>query len=98
MKNNIETFQLARQIGGAPLEQVSLDTLVYDAINKRTVEQGYRRMDSDNYVLFLKSGFQPGPVWSRQWESQYRRYAEEHGTLLGSQSSREFDVFEMKKP
>ena len=95
---NIETLQLARQIGGASLQSAYLDTLVYDAINKRTLENGYERMARANYVLFLKARFPAGPDWSRQWAAQYRTYAEEHGTLLASQSLGEFDVFEMNKP
>jgi len=95
---NIETLQLARQIGGASLQPVYLDTLVYDAINKRTLEDGYERMAQANYVLFLKARFPAGPDWSRQWAAQYRTYAERHGSLLASQSLGEFDVFEMNKP
>lgn len=95
---NIETFQLARQIGGASLRPVYLDTLVYDAINKRTIEDGYQRMTAADYVLFLKPEVPAGPEWSRQWAALYRAYAEQHGVVLASQTSREFDVFAMKRP
>lgn len=95
---NIETFNLARQIGIASLEPVCFDTLVYDAVNKRTIEDGCRRMAAADYVLFLKAEFAAGPEFSRQWAARYRAYAEQHGLLLPSQTSRQFDVFAMKRP
>jgi hypothetical protein len=94
---NIEVLQLARQLGGDALRPLYLDTLVYDAINKRTLEDGYRRMAAANYVLFLKSAMVPGPDWTRTWAASYRTYAEKIGVLLASPSSREFEVFQIKR-
>jgi hypothetical protein len=94
---NINTFLLARQIGYATLQPVQLDTLVYDAIAKRTLEDGYRRISSADYVLFLKPEFDAGPTWSRQWESQYRSYVATRGTPV-SQISSPFEVFRLTKP
>jgi hypothetical protein len=95
---NIETFQLARQVGGPVLQPIRVDTLVYDAVNKGTVEDGCRRMAAADYTLFLRPEIPAGPSWTRQWASQYRACAERDGTLVDSQRFREFDVFKMKKP
>jgi hypothetical protein len=96
LESNIEVMQLARQIGGVRLQGVYLDTLVYDAINKRTVQDGYKRMSTADYVLFLRGGNTPGPPWSRQWANEYRAYAEQHGEAIASTAS-EFEVFRIKK-
>jgi hypothetical protein len=93
---NIETFQLARQIGGESLRPVAIDTLVYDAVNKRSLEDGLHRISSADYVLFLKPSFASGPQWSRTWASEYRAYAEKTGLPLPALVSSEFDVFAMK--
>jgi hypothetical protein len=95
--HNIEIFQLARQIGGADLRPISLDTLVYDAVNKLTVADGYRRISAADYVLFLKPQYAAGPAWSRQWEPQYRAYISGHTTQM-PQASAEFEVFKVEKP
>src|SRR5260370_789616 len=56
---NIDTFLLARQLGGDSLQPVDLDTLVYDAINKRSLEDGLRRIDAAAYVLFFPPHLAP---------------------------------------
>lgn len=94
--NNIEVLQLARQIGGRQLLPVYVDTLVYDAINKRSLNDGYTRMAAADYVLFLRPHLPPGPPWSRQWASEYRAYAEETGALIPFPECPDFDVFRMK--
>ncbi len=94
---NINTFQLARQIGYAMLQPVRLDTLVYDSIGKKTLEDGLRRISSSDYILFLKPEFTGGSAWSRQWEPQYRAYVAEHATPVAQVSS-VFEVFKVVKP
>jgi len=94
---NIDTFLLARRLGGDSLQPVGLDTLVYDAINKRSLEEGLRRIDSADYVLFLRSGHTPGADWQRVWAQDYRAHCERAGILLDSKISPDTDVFKISK-
>lgn len=93
---NINTFQLARQIGYAKLSPVQLDTLVYDAIAKKTPEDGFRRISGADYVLFVKPQFATGPAWSRQFETQYRSYVASSATPVPQLSS-VFEIFKVNK-
>ncbi len=92
---NVDTFQLARQIGGNTLRPVLLDTLVYDEVNKRSLEDGLRRIDKADYVLFLKPGNSPGPDWTMTRAKDYRTYCENVGKLMAGQISPDFDVFKI---
>jgi hypothetical protein len=94
---NINTFLLAQQLGGDSLRQADLDTLVYDAINKSTAEEGFRRIDAADYVLFLRPGLTAGPDWSRVYAQDYRTYCERVGTLLDAEISPDLDVFKIRK-
>lgn len=94
---NIETFLLAKQIRWDSSKNVVLDTLVYDAINKVRVEDGFRSIDAANFVLFLKPEVAPGPDWSRVYAADYRTYCEKVGILQNSNISTDFDVFEIGK-
>jgi len=94
---NIETLQLARQLGGNSLRPVSVGTLVYDAINKRSLDQGLRSIDAVEYVLFLKPGSPPVPDWSRVYARDYRAYCEKVGILMDANISPDVDVFKIRK-
>jgi hypothetical protein len=93
---NIDTFLLARQVRIDNLQRVALDTLVYDNVNNRTLDDGLKRVDAADYVLFLRPGFTPGADWQRVWAREYRVHSEEVGTLLDSQTSPEFDIFKIR--
>ena len=95
---NIETVELARQIGGNYLRPISLDTLVYDEVNKRTLEDGLRRIDKADYVFFLKPGNAPPPDWTMTRAEDYRAYCNKVGTLMPADTSPDFDVFKVRKP
>src|SRR5262249_7397730 len=90
---NINTLSLARQAGSG-LQSINLDTLVYDALNKRSMEDGLRRIEAADFVLFLKPGLPAGPQWSTVWAEQYRAHCQALGLLLDSHLSAEFDVFD----
>ncbi len=94
---NINTFLLADELRQDNLRPADLDTLVYDAINKRTPNEGFRRIDAADYVLFLKPGFLPGPNWSRTHAQDYRAYCEKVGILLNAKISPDLDVFKIRK-
>jgi len=94
---NIETFQLARQLGGDSLRSASVSTIVYDAINKRRLDEGLRRIDAADYVLFLKPGSSPGPDWSRVYAQDYRAYCEKVGVLMNAKIAPDMDVFRIRK-
>ena len=94
---NIDTFLLAKQIGWEMLHEVDVDTLVYDAVNKRTLDDGLKRIDEANYVVFLRLGLTPGADWQRVWAKDYRAYCERMGTLLDPKVSSDLDVFKMQK-
>ena len=79
------------------LRPADLDTLVYDAINKATPEDGFRRIDAADYVLFLRPGLPPGPGWSRVYAQDYRAYCERVGILLDPKISPDLDVFKIRK-
>lgn len=93
---NIDTFLLAKQVGWDNLKRIDVDTLVYDAINGRTVEDGFKRIDTANYVLFLRPGITPGAGWSRIHASSYRQYCEKVAMLQDSNLSAYFDVFKVR--
>jgi hypothetical protein len=93
---NVETIELARQIEGENLRAVRLDTLVYDEVNKRTLEDGLRRIDNADYVLFLKPGNSFGPDWTMTRAGDYRTYCEKVGTLMTAETSPDFDVFKIR--
>ena len=94
---NINTFLLAEQLRRDSSRPADLDTLVYDAINKHTSEEGFGRIDAADYVLFLRPGFPPGPDWSRVYAQDYRAYCEKVGTLLDAKISPDLDVFKIRK-
>lgn len=93
---NINTFLLAEQLRQDKLLPADLDTLVYDAINKRTAEEGFQRIDAADYVLFLRPDFPPGPDWSRTYAQEYRAYCEKVGILLDPKISPDLDVFKIR--
>ena len=95
---NIDTFLLARQLGRDHLGSVDLDTLVYDAINKRSLKDGTDRIDTADYVLFLRSNHTLGADWQRIWAQDYRSYSEKIGALLDPKISPDMDVFKIRKP
>jgi hypothetical protein len=94
---NINTFLLAEQLRRDSVRSADLDTLVYDAINKRTPEEGFKRIDTADYVLFLRPGFPPGPDWSRIYAQDYRAYCEKVGILVDAKISADLDVFKIRK-
>jgi len=94
---NIDSFLLARQIGWDKLRAVDVDTLVYDAVNKRTIEDGLKRIDAADYVLFLRPGLTPGADWQRVWAQDYRAHCEKAGILLDAKTSPDLDVFKIAK-
>jgi hypothetical protein len=94
---NVETVELARQIGGDTLRPVSVDTLVYDEVNKRSLEEGFERIDKADYVLFLKPGNSPGPDWTMRRAKDYRAHCEKVGTLMSAETSSDFDVFKVSR-
>jgi hypothetical protein len=94
---NIDTVELARQIGGEYLRAVRVDTVAYDEIHNRTLEDGLRRIDKTDYVLFLKPGNSPSPDWTRTRAADYRAYCEKFGILMNAQTSADFDVFKVLK-
>lgn len=93
---NIESLQLARQTGANDLRPVFLDTLVYDEVNGRSLEEGLRRIDNADYVLFLRAKHQAGPDWSRTRAKDYRAHCEKVGLLLSAETSPDFDVFRIR--
>jgi hypothetical protein len=93
---NIDTFLLARQVRIHNLQGVALDTLVYDKVNRWTLEAGLKRIDAADFVLFLRPDFTPGAGWQRIWAGEYRAHTKAVGTLLDSQTSPEFDVFKIR--
>lgn len=95
---NIDTFMLAREISPDSLRQVELDTLVYDEINKRSLEDGLKRIDAADYVLFLRPGIPPGADWMRTHAQEYRAHCERVGILISAGTSLDFDVFKIPKP
>lgn len=94
---NIDTFLLAKQIGWDSLQGADVDTLVYDAVNKRSLEDGLKRIDAADYVLFLRPGLTPGADWQRVWAQEYRAYCERGGILLDPKISPDMDVFKIRK-
>ena len=94
---NFDTFQLAEKIGQDTLPPIELDALVYYALNKRIPDEGFQRIDTADYVLFLKPGLAPGPDWSRVYAQDYRVHCEKVGTLLDAKISPDFDVFKIRE-
>jgi hypothetical protein len=92
---NSETIQLARELGSENLPPISLDSLVYDEVNKRSLEDGLKRIDNADYVLFLKPNNAPGPDWTMTRTKDYRAHCEKIGTLMSNQISPDFDVFKI---
>jgi hypothetical protein len=95
---NVDTFLLAKQVDWNNLRNIDIDTLVYDAINNHTLDEGFKRIDTANYVLFLRPGVTPGADWSRVHASSYRQYCEKVAILQDSNLSAEFDVFKVRTP
>jgi hypothetical protein len=93
---NVETVELARQLGGEHLRPVRVDTLAYDEVNKRSLEEGFERIDKADYVLFLKPGNSLGPDWTMTRAKDYRAHCEKVGTLMSAQISSDFDVFKVE--
>lgn len=94
---NIDTFLLAKQIGWDMLHEVDVDTLVYDAVNKRTLDDGLKRIDEADYVVFLRPNLTPGADWQRVWAQDYRAYCERVGVLLNPKMSPDLDVFKIRR-
>jgi hypothetical protein len=94
---NFDTFELAEKIGQDTLPPLELDALVYYSLNKRTADEGLKRIDAADYVLFLKPGLAPGPDWSRVYAQDYRAHCEKVGILLDSKISPDLEVFKIPK-
>jgi hypothetical protein len=94
---NVNTFLLAERLRRDNFRPANLDTLVYDAINKRTREEGFQRIDAADYVLFLKPSLALGVDWSRIYAQDYRAHCEKFGTLMDAQTSSDLDVFKIRK-
>ena len=92
---NVETVELARQLGGDYLQPIRVETLVYFEFSKRSLADGLDRIDKADYVLFLKPGHSPGPDWTMTRAKDYRAYCEKIGTLMSAQVSPDFDVFKI---
>jgi hypothetical protein len=92
---NINTFLLAKQFEEGASCQVELDTLVYDSVNQRSLQDSLKRIDTATFVVFLKPGIAAGPDWSRVHDSEFRAYCEKVGTLQDSAISLELDVFKI---
>ncbi len=95
---NIDTFLLAGQLSAGSLRPIYLETLVYDAVNKRSRQDGFKHIDAADYALFLKPGLPPGPDWTRAYAQDYRAYCEKVGILLDAKISPDMDVFKIRKP
>ena len=95
---NIDTFMLARELSPDSLRPVKLDTLVYDEMNKRSLEDGFKRIDAADYILFLRPGLPAGGERTRTHAQEYRAHCEKVGILMSAQTSRDFDVFKIPKP
>jgi len=94
---NINTFLLADQLRQDRLRPADLHTLVYDAVNKLTLDQGLARIDAADYVLFLKPGLPRGPDWSRVNAKDYWAHCQKVGTLLDAKTSPDMDIFKIRK-
>ena len=94
---NFDTFQLAEKIEQDTLPPLELDALVYYALNKRTREEGFHRIDAADYVLFLKPELTPGAAWQRVWAQDYRVHCERVGLLMDVKISPDMDVFKIPK-
>jgi hypothetical protein len=92
---NVETVELARQLGGEYLRPVRVETLVYFESSKRSLEDAFDRIDKADYVLFLKPGNSFGPDWTMTRAKDYRGHCEKIGTLINAQISPDFDVFKI---
>jgi hypothetical protein len=92
---NIETVELARQLGGEYLRPVRVETLVYLESSGRSLEDAFERIDKADYVLFLKPGNSFGPDWTMTRAKDYRGHCEKIGTLISAQISPDFDVFKI---
>ena len=78
------------------MRPVRVDTLAYDEVNKRSLEEGFERIDKADYVLFLKPGNSLGPDWTMTRAKDYRAHCEKVGTLMSAQISSDFDVFKVE--
>jgi len=92
---NVETVELARQLGGEYLQPVRVETLVYLESSGRTLEDAFDRIDRADYVLFLKPGNSFGPDWTMTRAREYRGHCEKIGSLVNGQISKDFDVFKI---
>jgi hypothetical protein len=92
---NIETVELARQLGGEYLRPVLVETLVYLESSGRSLEDALDRIDKADYVLFLKPGNSFGPDWTMTRAKDYRAHCEKVGALMSAQISPDFDVFKI---
>jgi hypothetical protein len=90
---NIETLFLAKNLAGKALRSLSVDTLVYDELQGRTLEASLDRIRNSDYVLFVRSEVPAGLEWTRTRAPQFRSYVEKVGVPVSGLSSRAFDVF-----
>lgn len=72
---NIETFLLAKQFLGSRAAAVRVDTLVYDALNGRSIYDSYHRMESADYILFHKPPLSTEPKWANAHAAEFYKYA-----------------------
>lgn len=91
---NIDTFLLARQLRN--LRAIQLDTLVYDAAKGHKVDEGFRRIDAADYVLFLKPGLTAGADWTRVNAADYRAHCVSVGSLESPDISPVFEVYAIR--
>jgi hypothetical protein len=96
-ESNVNIFQVAEQISLENLAPAHVETIIYDAINKRPPEMGFSSIDAADYVLFLKPNLPQDAEWTRIYAKDYRAHCEKVGTLMDAQTSPDLDVFRIRK-
>jgi hypothetical protein len=92
---NIETFLLAKEISKDRYRSVSIDTTVYDAINGRSLESSYKKIEQSDYVIAHKPPLSSEPAFANQNAEIYRAHALKAGTQQPS-SSRLVEVYKIR--
>ncbi len=72
---NIETFLLAREIRSPRLKSLNIDTLVYDSIRGRSVNDSLHRMNGADFLLFHKPPLSTEPSWANEHAKEFAEYA-----------------------
>lgn len=79
---NVETLTLAKRLGGAAHANKTTDTVVYDIVHNRTVNDSVERLRKADYVIMRVPLSNAAPEWTNRYHQQFLTALQESNDVL----------------